>query len=245
MACFARRVIYFTDISSWIDVFQAINHANMISKDRQNSIYSLSKDQVWSIQYIKASLSVDDKIYIFIRTRLQREISTLNLLGKRLNTGRNKKLLQVAFTNVYTVFNSTFHTVPSRWKKKYVTILAQRYNYNYQRRRIYSKAVIPESTDSDLVSKSNNVRCGFSFFTETSIDAQVNQPAKSVSRTIIQVNKLSGEATSYRPQDLVGEGKDKTTITMDNLDFNIFIGLVIRDLDYNAPGSIIVYEYAG
>ena len=197
------------------------------------------------MQYIKAGLSVDDKTYASIRTRLQREMSTLDLLGKRLNTGRNKKLLRVAFTNVYTAFNSTFHTVPSRWKEKCVTILAQRCNYNYQRRRIHSKAVMPESTDSDLVSESNNVRCGFSPSTETSIDAQVNQPAKPVSRTMIQVNKLSGEATSCRPQDLVGEGRDKTTITVDDLDFNMFIGLVTRDLDYNAPGSMIVYECAG
>ena len=185
MACFARRVIYSTDISSWIDVFQAINHANITSKDRQNSIYGLSKNQVWSMQYIKTNLSVDDKTYTSIRTRLQREISTLDLLEKRLNTGRNKKLLRVAFTNVYTAFNSTFHTVPSRWKEKCVTILVQRCNYNYQRKRIYSKAVIPESTDSDLVSESNNMRYGFSPSTEINIDAQINQPAKSVSKTMI------------------------------------------------------------
>ena len=86
----------------------------MNSNDSRDGIYTLSKDQVWSMQYIKAGLSVDDKTYASIRARLQREMSTLDLLGKRLNTSRNKKHVRVAFTKVFTAFDSTFHAVPSR-----------------------------------------------------------------------------------------------------------------------------------
>ena len=84
---------------------------------------------------IRSSLSINQENYAKLRARMQRDMSVINLLEKRINTIKTKSLLRNAFFRIYAEFNHVFKKIFSEKKTKYLTMLAQRCNYNYKRKR--------------------------------------------------------------------------------------------------------------
>ena len=104
------------------------------------------------------------------------------------------------------------------------------------------KTIIPESFDSNFISNNDILYCGFNLFPKFNTNSQFYRSINSILKTIIQIIKLSSEIIFCRPQDLIEKKKNKNTITIDNLEFNIFIELIVRDLNYKTPKNIIIYQ---
>ncbi|KAI9877216.1 MAG: hypothetical protein M1830_004497 [Pleopsidium flavum] len=191
---------------------------------------------------VRHGLGIDKHKYTLLLTRLQTQMNSLGLLGERLNTTRAKALLRQGFTAIYREFDHIFHNVPDGQRKRCLTFMAQRCNYNKRRRlkskrisrevEVYEAAYVRTLSASDTSPPSHT-------------DDKRRRPLKTIQNTMVQVCRPKYRNTSCRPQDLLAPGSLKDTITVDDLDFRKFIALVARELAYNEREDIIVYERAG
>jgi hypothetical protein len=65
----------------------------------------------WSENIVQARLKINESIYFFISSYLQREMNKLNILEVRLNTCKVKNLFNQVFANVYNEFNDIFDNI--------------------------------------------------------------------------------------------------------------------------------------
>ncbi len=84
---------------------------------------------------ITATLQINSQVYDQILTRLCLELQVRNIYGAKLNNQRNKTLARKAFAVIYMEFQDVFEKIPEASRDKWLTLIAQRCNYNRRRRR--------------------------------------------------------------------------------------------------------------
>jgi len=140
----------------------------------------------WSQDIVQHELSIDECMYALLLSKLQTQMTTLDLLKERLNTVRVKAVLQQGFIVIYCKFNDVFCDVPELWKDRCLTFLTQWCNYNKQRqtkkKRIFKRVEEHNPASASNVSQS----------TEISLLSYINdkksEPLKKVQNTMMQVH---------------------------------------------------------
>ncbi len=195
----------------------------------------------WSQDIVQCELSIDERMYALLLSKLQTQMTTLDLLEERLNTVRVKAVLQQGFTVIYCEFNDVFCDVSELWKNKCLTYLTQQCNYN-KRRQTKKKKISRRIEEHGSASASNVPQ-----LTEISLFSYINdekpEPLKTVQNIMIQVHWNQNHSISCRSQDLLQSGKMKGVIMMNDLNFSRFISMIIKELKYNNQQDIIVYEH--
>lgn len=202
-----------------------------------------------STSLIKSRLSLDDKTYKSLKVHLLREMTVLNLLGKRLNTNANKSLLQQVFTNVCCTFEGQFKSTPPNLINKYLSTLAQRCNYNYKRRRLQEKDgwdTIVNDT-KEVTETQSGSRPSSSSHTSNS-DVERDRHERPIFRIMIQITTPKNGAVLYRPKDILTQQdpnlkpllrKEIQSMCLEDLDFDKFVAILHKDLDYDADTMTI------
>jgi len=197
----------------------------------------------WSQDIVQCGLSIDERMYALLLSKLQTQMTTLDLLEERLNIIRVKAVLWWGFTVIYCEFNNVFCDVSELWKNRCLTFLTQQCNYNKWRwtkkkrisRRIKEHGSAPASNVPQL--------------TEISLPSYINdkkpEPLKAVQNTMIQVHRDQNHSISCRSQDLLQLRKMKGVIMMNDLNFSRFILMITKKLKYNNWWDMIVYERIG
>ncbi len=197
----------------------------------------------WSQDIVQCELSIDEHMYTLLLSKLQTQMTTLDLLEERLNTVRVKAVLQWGFTVIYCKFNDVFCDVLKLWKNKCLTFLTQQCNYNKQRqtkkKRIFRRVEEHDSASASNVSQSIKISL-LSY-----IDDEKSEPLKKVQNTMMQVHQNKNHSISCRSQDLLQLRKMKGLIMMNDLNFSKFILMIMKKLKYNNQQDIIVYECIG
>ncbi len=197
----------------------------------------------WSQDIVQCGLSIDERMYALLLSKLQTQMTTLDLLEERLNIVKVKAVLQQGFTVIYCEFNNVFCDVLELWKNRCLTFLAQWCNYN--KRRQSKKKRISRRVEEHGPAPASNVpqstEISLSFYT----DDKKSEPLKAVQNTMIQVHWDQNHSTSCRSQDLLQSGKMKGMIMMNDLNFSRFISMIMKELKYNNWQDMIVYERIG
>ena len=197
----------------------------------------------WSQDIVQHELSIDKRMYTLLLSKLQTQMTTLDLLEERLNTVRVKAVLQWGFTVIYCKFNNVFCDVPELWKNRCLTFLTQWCNYNKWRqtkkKRIFRRVEEHNSASASNVPQSTEI--SLSSYT----DDEKSEPLKEVQNTMMQVHWDKNHSISCRSQDLLQLRKMKGLIMMNDLNFSKFILMVMKKLKYNNQQDMIVYERVG
>ena len=197
----------------------------------------------WSQDIVQHELSIDERMYALLLSKLQTQMTTLDLHEERLNIIRVKAVLQWGFTVIYHKFNNVFCDVPKLWKNRCLTFLTQWCNYNkwrqMKKKRIFKRikehgsapaSNVPQSTEISLPSYTDNKKL---------------EPLKKVQNTMMQVHWDKNHSISCRSQDLLQSRKMKGLIMMNDLNFSKFILMITKKLKYNDQQDMIVYERVG
>ncbi len=194
----------------------------------------------WSQDIVQHELSIDKRMYALLLSKLQTQMTTLNLLEERLNIIRVKAVLQWGFTVIYHKFNNVFCDVSELWKNRCLTFLAQWCNYNKQRQM--KKKKISRRVEEHNPASASNVPQSIKISLPSYIDNKKSEPLKEVQNIIMQVHWDKNHSISCRSQDLLQLRKMKGLIMMNDLNFSKFILMITKELKYNNQQDIIVYE---
>ncbi len=197
----------------------------------------------WSQDIVQHELSIDECMYTLLLSKLQTQMTTLDLLEERLNTVRVKAVLWWGFTVIYCEFNNVFCDVPELWKDRCLTFLAQWCNYNKQ--RWTKKKRISRRVEEHSSASASNVPQSIEISLPSYIDNKKSEPLKTVQNIMIQVHQDQNHSISCRSQDLLQLRKMKGMIMMNDLNFSRFILMITKKLKYNDWQDIIVYERIG
>ncbi len=155
----------------------------------------------WSQDIVQHELSIDECMYVLLLSKLQTQMTTLDLLEERLNTVRIKAVLQWGFTVIYCEFNDVFCDVSELWKNRCLTFLTQWCNYNKQRwtkkKKIFRRVEEHSSASASNVPQSTEI----SLFSYT--DDKKSESLKKVQNIIMQVHQDKNHNISCRSQDLL------------------------------------------
>jgi len=194
----------------------------------------------WLQDIVQHELSIDERMYVLLLSKLQTQMTTLDLLEERLNIVRVKAVLWWGFTVIYCEFNDVFCDVPELWKNRCLTFLTQWCNYNKQRqmkkKRISRRVEEHDSAPASNVPQSTEI--SLLFYT----DDKKSEPLKKVQNTMMQVHWNKNHSISCRSQDLLQLRKMKGLIMMNDLNFSKFILMITKKLKYNNQQDMIVYE---
>jgi len=197
----------------------------------------------WSQDIVQHGLSIDKRMYVLLLSKLQTQMTTLDLLEERLNIVRVKAVLWQGFTVIYHKFNNVFCDVSELWKNRCLTFLTQWCNYNKQ--RWTKKKRISKRIEEHGSASASNVPQSIKISLSSYIDDKKSEPLKAVQNTMIQVYWDQNHSISCRSQDLLQSGKMKGVIMMNDLNFSRFILMIMKKLKYNDWWDIIVYECIG
>jgi len=197
----------------------------------------------WLQDIVQHELSIDERMYALLLSKLQTQMTTLNLLEERLNIVRVKAVLWWEFIIIYCEFNNVFCDVPELWKNRCLTFLAQWCNYN--KRRWMKKKRISRRVEEHGSAPASNVPQLTEISLFSYIDDKKSESLKAVQNTMIQIHWDQNHSISCRSQDLLQSEKMKGVIMMNDLNFSRFILIIIKKLKYNNWQDIIVYKCVG
>jgi len=197
----------------------------------------------WLQDIVQCELSIDERMYVLLLSKLQTQMTTLDLLEERLNIVRVKAVLRQGFTVIYHKFNNVFCDVPELWKDKCLTFLTQWCNYNKWRQM--KKKKISKRVEEHSPAPASNVPQSTEISLLSYTDDKKSESLKTVQNTMIQVHQDQNHSISCRSQDLLQLRKMKGVIMMNDLNFSRFILMIMKKLKYNNWQDMIVYEHVG
>jgi len=154
------------------------NMTTMFSQANHSMLYKEVDIITWLRDIVQHELNINKYIYMHLLSKLQTQMTTLDLLEKKLNTVKAKAVLWWEFIIIYCEFNNVFCNVLKSWKNKCLTFLIQQCNYN-KWRQIKEKWIFKKVEDHDSAS-AFNVSQSFdtSFFSY--IDDEKSESLKTV-----------------------------------------------------------------
>jgi hypothetical protein len=102
------------------------------------SFYENIDRKNWTVEIIQRGLYISNNTYASIYIVMEKEMRSYEVLGLLLKQPVVKKKLQPIFTFIIQRFPATFKNIPCAWREKCLTAIAQKCNYNMQRRRVRS-----------------------------------------------------------------------------------------------------------
>src|SRR5438309_1838611 len=197
----------------------------------------------WDLTLIKTGLKVDDNGYNAIYTALKEELVNQNLFGLMLNTVARKRQLEYVLENVIQRFPDIFNSIPSQWTRKCLEALARKCNTNKRRR--LPTANLSLLVDSESSTTSNK---------RLSPSSLKRVPPKSQSKCIPLINNRFGntmvfvrrnsgkQSTIFQPRDLMIEDKELEAISVNDLQFDIFVKMLQEEIAYDRAIDTLVYQ---
>jgi len=135
---------------------------------------------------VQCELNINKHIYTHLLSKLQTQMTILDLLKEKLNIVKTKTVLWWEFIIIYCKFNNVFCNVFKSWKNKCLTFLTQWCNYN-KWRQIKEKWIFRKIEDHDSalvfnVSQSFNTNLFFY------INNKKSKSLKTVQNIMIQIH---------------------------------------------------------
>jgi len=209
-----------------------------------------AKIKNWTISQIKTGLKLDNNGYNTIYTVLEEELRKEELLGLKLNTVARKKKLEKVLENIVKEYPALLHSnLSKKTERLCLEAFARRCNNN-QRRRLKEtnpsplansdSGTTPNTCLTSLHPRPPSPQPHFPRSHSTRLPVADNLLGKTA--IFVQRNP-GGQHTIYEPQDLIMEDKEIEAISINDLQFDIFVDMLREEMGYNEAVDTIIYRF--
>ena len=177
----------------------------------------------WPMEYIKKGLQIDDETYRKICRTVVAELERMGILGAMLNSDACKEQIDSIVKPLLSSYPAVMTGLPLPWLQKCVRVIAQKCNYNRKRKTVRTGAGSQSSKQDDrLPVCAANVTIPFI-------------------QTIEIINMENGQSTCCRVHEILLKALSVTQVTVDDLDYDMFLDIIRDDVGYNAEQHILVH----
>ena len=165
-------------------------------------------------------------------------MSSHKVLGLLLKQPDVKKELQPIFINIIEHFPETFENIPKVWLDKCLTAIAQKCNYNMQRRRggSVSPAYIAEvEAPGQLGSPAS---------TSDAIGPSPSKYLRALDTITVHTSIVAGGRYSICQLLDLARKESIKPLTIENLVYDQFLTILKEDVQFDTVQHIISYRYA-
>lgn len=201
-------------------------------------------NRTWSAKIVKEILGITDEQYQSIHNRMQEELRSRGLSGRKLNTTKVKDDLPPILAKIQIEFSPIFDEAPHPWRERCIFWFAQRNNYNSRRRTGTKRPRVDSEEERELL----NVEVTEDSDHEprpSSAETRTEQVC-SVRHTVIYcVGNGTNDTTICMPQHIQKDGASIESPNVNDLDFKRFISLITIESGYDERKDVIVYTLPG
>lgn len=180
----------------------------------------------WTNDRICTGLGIDDKMYKIIYAFLEGELVRSGVLGDKFNHASIKRELQPVFTTTKEKYPTVFENVDPAWEEACLLHWAQRANNNCKRRRA---GLMP----SKKLCNSNPI--------------VKPQPSNFAFGAVIFLFRKEKECYNEmcRPEDMISSSISSEEITVEHLEFDMFVQILKEDVNMDPESESIHCELYG
>jgi hypothetical protein len=210
---------------------------------QHEDFHNKPKVKNWDLTLIKTGLKVDDNGYNAIYAALEEELVNKSLFGLKLNTVARKRQLEYVLENVIQQFPDIFNSTPSKWTRKCLEALARKCNTNKRRRLPAANPSLPVNSESSTTLNERLSPSPLKRIPPKPQPKYILPTSNRFGNTMIFVRRNLGEqSTIFQPRDLMSEDKELEAISVNDLQFDIFVNMLQEEMAYDKAMETIVYQ---
>ncbi len=201
----------------------------------------------WLINRVKEELSIDESEYMQLKTWIRDQMRFLQLIKRKLNINKSKKIIRSTFEVIYHKFHIIFNDVTRSRSDSMLMFIIQRSNYNVRRwLRIretwWNNLKYNSSSSSQLKTYSHLL--SYVIYNEQNFKRSQSVSVRSVKILIIQISCNLNHSTCCKSQDFLRRESVKNLICIDDMKYDRFIKLIENELNYDCVTDMMIYNWA-